>query len=87
MKDPFRFRARKDIILIPTINFYLKIKVFYLNAQILGLHHTMGPEKYRISGRVRVEPTRPKPDPKTRPKPDPKTSHVPIPLPSWVKTG
>jgi hypothetical protein len=28
--------------------------------------HTMEPEKKRVSGRVRVEPTRPEPDPKTR---------------------
>ena len=28
--------------------------------------HKMEPEKKRVSGRVRVEPTRPEPDPKTR---------------------
>jgi hypothetical protein len=49
----------------------------------MPLVHTMEPEKYRVSGRVRVEPTRPEPDPNptrkpeifrvTRPEPDPKT--------------
>jgi hypothetical protein len=50
-----------------------------LDVILMVCDHTMEPEKYRVSGRVRVEPTRPEPDPKTRnfrvtrPEPDPKT--------------
>jgi hypothetical protein len=48
---------------------------------VLYHNHTMEPENYRVSGRVRVEPTRPDPTRKpeifrvTRPEPDPKTRY------------
>ncbi len=41
---------------------FLLFKVFKRTRS----NHTMEPEKKRVSGRVRVDPTRPEPDPKTR---------------------
>jgi hypothetical protein len=49
----------------------------------MRINHTMEPEKYRVSGRIQVEPTRPEPDPKTRnfrvtrPEPDPNLTRKP----------